>query len=116
MGSRSSSLVNPTNLDLPAYTVRISDRAKCVRICLSVNKGLEVVIPKNYDRLKIPELIHKKRAWILRHQSKLDEREELLQSQAPQALPNVIKLQSLGEEWQIIYNQTSAKFGSMTII
>jgi len=115
MGSRSSSLVNPTSSDLPAYTVRISDRAKCVRLCLSANKGLEVVIPKNYDHLKIPELIHQKRAWILRHQRKLDEREEFLQSQAPHELPDVIKLRSLGEEWQIIYNQTVTKFGSITI-
>jgi predicted metal-dependent hydrolase len=115
MGSRSPSLVNPISPELPAYTVRISDRAKCVRLALSVNKGLEVVIPKNYDHLKIPELIHQKRDWIIRNQRKLDEREAFLQSQAPHELPDVIKLRSLGEEWQIIYNQTVTKFGSLTI-
>ncbi|NMF60103.1 M48 family metallopeptidase [Pseudanabaena yagii] len=115
MGSRSPSLANPINPELPAYTVRISDRAKCVRLALSVDKGLEVVIPKNYDHLKIPELIHQKRDWIIRNQRKLDEREAFLQSQAPHELPDVIKLRSLGEEWQIIYNQTVTKFGSITI-
>lgn len=115
MGSRSPSLANPISPELPAYTVRVSDRAKCVRLALSVNKGLEVVIPKNYDHLKIPELIHQKRDWIIRNQRKLDEREAFLQSQAPHELPDVIKLRSLGEEWQIIYNQTVTKFGSITI-
>ncbi len=115
MGSRSPSLANPISAELPNYTVRISDRAKCVRLALSVNKGLEVVIPKNYDHLKIPELIHQKRDWIIRNQRKLDEREAFLQSQAPHELPDVIKLRSLGEEWQIIYNQTVTKYGSITI-
>ncbi len=115
MGSRSPSLVNPISPDLPAYTVRISDRAKCVRLSLSVNKGLEVVIPQNYDHLKIPDIIHQKRDWIIRNQRKLDEREAFLQSQAPHELPNVINLRSLGEEWHITYNQTVTKFGSITI-
>lgn len=115
MGSRSPSLANPISPELPAYTVRVSDRAKCVRLALSVDKGLEVVLPKNYDHLKIPELIHQKRDWIIRNQRKLDEREAFLQSQAPHELPDVIKLRSLDEEWQIIYNQTVTKFGSITI-
>lgn len=115
MGSRSPSLANPISPELPAYTVRVSDRAKCVRLALSVEKGLEVVLPKNYDHLKIPELIHQKRDWIIRNQRKLDEREAFLQSQAPHELPDVIKLRSLDEEWQIIYNQTVTKFGSITI-
>ncbi|MFN5865313.1 MAG: hypothetical protein ACK451_25850, partial [Pseudanabaena sp.] len=83
MGFRSLSLANPINPELPTYTVRISDRAKCVRLALSANKGLEVVIPKNYDHLKIPEIIHQKRDWILHNQRKLDEREAFLQSQSP---------------------------------
>ena len=115
MGFRSLSLANPINPELPTYTVRISDRAKCVRIALSVDKGLEVVIPKNYDHLKIPEIIHQKRDWILHNQRKLDEREAFLQSQSPHKLPDLIKLRSISEEWQIIYNQTVTKFDSITI-
>lgn len=115
MGSRSPALVNSISPELPTYTVRVSDRAKCVRLALSVNKGLEVVIPKNYDHLKIPEIIHQKRDWIIRNQRKLDEREAFLQSQAPHELPDAIKLRSLGEEWQIIYHQKVTKFGAIAI-
>jgi predicted metal-dependent hydrolase len=89
------------NIDLPAYTIRVSDRAKSVRLSLSVEAGLEVVIPVNYDRQKVPELVQKKRDWIVRNQLKLDQRKAFFQSQAPHELPDSINLRSLGEEWQI---------------
>ncbi|MFN9869712.1 MAG: M48 family metallopeptidase, partial [Pseudanabaena sp.] len=38
-----------------------------------------------------------------------------LQSQSPHKLPDLIKLRSISEEWQIIYNQTVTKFDSITI-
>lgn len=88
-GSGSKSLINA---DLPAYTVRVSDRAKSVRISLSVEAGLEVVIPVNYDRQKVPELVQTKRDWIIRNQLKLDQREAFFQSQAPHELPDSINL------------------------
>ena len=95
--------------DLPNYIVRVSLRAKCVRLSLSVEDGLEVVIPANYDLLKIPELIQKKQDWIARNQNKLDAREAFFQSQAPDQLPTCIKLRSLNEEWQIEYQQIAYK-------
>lgn len=75
MISRSKSLTTDLITDIPTYTVRVSHRAKCVRLSLSVEDGLEVVVPANYDRQKIPDLVHQKRDWIARNQSKLDERE-----------------------------------------
>ena len=77
MASGSQSL---TDTGLPAYTVRVSDRAKSVRLSLSVEAGLEVVIPANYDHHKVPELVQKKRDWILRNQLKLNQREAFLQA------------------------------------
>ncbi len=101
--------------DLPSYTVRVSSRAKCVRLSLSVEDGLEVVVPTNYDRLKIPEIVQQKRDWIARNQSKLDEREAFLQSQSPHELPNIINLRSLGEEWKIEYHPTASKSGTISV-
>ncbi len=89
--------------DLPTYTIKVSDRAKSVRLCLSEKAGLEVVIPAGYDRHKIPKLIQEKQDWILRNQLKLNQREAFLESQAPHKLPDSINLRSLNEEWQIEY-------------
>lgn len=95
--------------DLPAYTVRISDRAKYVSLSLSMETGLEVVIPCNYDHRKIPELIQQKREWIARNQRKLHEREAFLQSQDPHLLPDSLNLRSLQQQWQIEYIPTASK-------
>jgi len=103
------------NSKLPNYTVRVSDRAKYVRLSLSVEDGLEVVVPANYDQLKIPELVQNKRDWIERNQRKIDEREAFFHSQSPHQLPDSIKLRSLGEEWQIEYQEASTKSGSFSI-
>ena len=109
--ARSQSVIT----DLPAYTVRVSDRAKSVRLSLSVEAGLEVVIPTNYDRHKVPELIHQKRDWIVRNQLKLDQREAFLQSQAPHQLPDRINLRSLGEDWEIEYQLLPTKTRAIDI-
>jgi predicted metal-dependent hydrolase len=111
MASRSQSLI----ADLPDYTVRVSDRAKSVRLSLSVESGLEVVIPADYDRQKVPELIQKKRDWIVRNQLKLDQRKAFLQSQSPHELPDKINLRSLKEEWHIEYQQVPTKSRGMSI-
>ncbi len=109
--ARSQSVIT----DLPDYTVRVSDRAKSVRLSLSVEAGLEVVIPTNYDRHQVPELIHQKRDWIVRNQLKLDQREAFLQSQAPHQLPDRINLRSLGEDWEIEYQLLPTKTRAIDI-
>ncbi|PZU97313.1 MAG: M48 family peptidase [Pseudanabaena sp.] len=112
---RSKISLKSVNDELPEYTVRVSDRAKCVRLSISVEDGLEVVIPVNYDHKKIPEIVQKKRAWIVRNQLKLAQREAFLQSQAPHELPDRLNLRSLGEEWHIEYQQIATKSRAITI-
>jgi predicted metal-dependent hydrolase len=51
-------------LGLPAYTVRVSDRAKYLRLEVSSQKGLEVIVPKGYDHNQIPVVLQSKQAWI----------------------------------------------------
>ena len=70
-GSKSLITADLPAYTLPAYTVRVSDRTKSVRLSLSVEDGLEVVIPTDYDHQKIPEIIQNKRDWIVRNQLKL---------------------------------------------
>jgi predicted metal-dependent hydrolase len=101
--------------DLLTYTVKISDRAKSVRLSISAESGLEVVIPANYDRLKIPEIVQKKRDWIIRNQLKLDQREAFLQSQSPSQLPSNLNLRSLNQDWQIEYKQAATKLRAVKI-
>ena len=40
------------------YSIRESARARYLRFRVTLDKGLEVVVPRGYDRRRIPELLH----------------------------------------------------------
>ena len=56
---------------LPAYQVRESKRAKRVSIKISVEGGVEVVVPPKFNRRELPALLEKKRDWIVKTRSRL---------------------------------------------
>ncbi len=53
------------------YTVRQSKRAKHVSIKIAVDGSVEVVVPPRYNCNKLPELIAKRRDWILKNRAQL---------------------------------------------
>jgi predicted metal-dependent hydrolase len=46
------------------YTLRISEKAKHVRFQVSVEKGLEIVVPKRFSVSRVPSLVEKNSQWI----------------------------------------------------
>lgn len=90
--------------DLPDHTIRESQRAKHVNLRISNAGELEVVIPRGFDRSLIPEILHKKRAWIERAKRRLAERQEFLPVQP--ILPEQIFLRAIGEVWRVDYRAT----------
>ena len=48
------------------YILRISGKAKHVRFQVSVEKGLEVVVPKRFRVSRVPSLVEKNSQWIER--------------------------------------------------
>ena len=48
------------------YILRISKRAKHVRFQVSIEKGLEVVVPKRFSPSEVPLLVEKNSHWIER--------------------------------------------------
>jgi predicted metal-dependent hydrolase len=56
---------------LPAYKVRESDRAKHVSIKISVEGEVEVVVPPRFERAKLPDILEKRKDWILKTRSRL---------------------------------------------
>jgi predicted metal-dependent hydrolase len=57
--------------DFPPYKVRESNRAKHVSIKISVEGEVEVVIPPQFDRVKLPEILERRRSWVLNTRSRL---------------------------------------------
>src|SRR6202161_2950264 len=48
------------------YILRISAKARHVRFQVSVEKGLEVVVPKRFRVSRVPSLVEKNSQWIER--------------------------------------------------
>src|SRR3984893_8768662 len=56
---------NAMNQNFP-YILRISAKARHVRFQVSVEKGLEVVVPKRFRVSRVPSLVEKNSQWIER--------------------------------------------------
>ena len=90
------------------YTIRESARAKHVRLQISVyNASLTVVVPRGFDRRRLPEVIEEKRPWIARTRKRLAEQREQAERSLPDALPEQVHLRAVGQEWQVEYQTKS---------
>lgn len=92
---------------LPDHTIRPSSRAKTARLIVSPRDGLVVVIPKGFDRRRIPALLRDKRRWIDRHLQAV-ERHRLLRN-ATATLPERIVLRALDREWSVAYRRRTSE-------
>jgi predicted metal-dependent hydrolase len=83
------------------YTLRISHRARVVRLCVSPHKGLEIVVPRGFNRKHLPEVLDRKSAWIERALERVrPQREELLAATEWQ-LPDRIHFRAADVEWAV---------------
>jgi len=90
------------SLSLP-YTVRESQRARYVRLNMSIRDGLVVVVPRRFDRRRIPELLSRKQRWIEKAFGRISEQRQFLQSEPCTKVPERISLRAIGEDWSVEY-------------
>jgi len=83
------------------YSVRVSARARRVRLVMTVD-GLEVVVPRGFSQRRIPELLASKRHWIERASTRVEARRRRLELDPPR-LPGRIVLPAVDEEWMVGY-------------
>lgn len=84
---------------LPDYTIRESARAKHVRFKVSVSDGLVVVIPKGFERQRIPGLLESKRAWLVRALNKIEKHREAMLP--PDQHPMEVEFPAISRTWQL---------------
>ena len=95
---------------LPEYTVCESSRAKHLRLKLSLQKGLEVIVPVGFDRSRIPEILRKKKRWIQSAQRKIDQQAKFIIPESDIVLPDHIPLRAIGENWRLHYQGGKARW------
>lgn len=91
---------------LPYYTIRESRKARNVLLKVSVQGDLEIVIPKHFDKRRLPGILQKRRAWIEETIRHFGEERRSSEAEASGALPERIFLQALGEDWRVEYDET----------
>lgn len=94
-----------TERPLP-YTIRVSDRARRVRLSVSARDGLVVVIPRGFDQRRVPALVDSRRVWAERALARAEERRAHMADDAP---PSRIGFPGIGESWEVEYRPTSAR-------
>lgn len=93
--------LGPADAGLGAYKVRVSAKTRRVRLVMTV-AGLEVVIPRGFDRRRIPELVDSKRDWIDKTRRRFEARRLRFELDPPR-LPERIVLAAVDEEWLVEY-------------
>lgn len=89
---------------IPDYIIRESARAKNVRFRVTVSEGLIVVIPKGFDRSRIPQLLSDKQAWLTRALHQIKQQRQAMG--AADQHPSAIDLPTLGQVWNLEWIKT----------
>ncbi len=83
------------------YRIRESPRARTVRLNMTPQDGLIVVIPAGYNHNRIPAILNSKKDWIENARIWAREQRRLLATQAPPAIPKIIDLKAMRETWTV---------------
>ncbi len=100
------------------YAVRVSKRAKYMRLTVSLEKGLIVVVPKTMNKRQsthlVPEFVRQKQDWILETLKKLQEK-SLHCPMASCQLPEQIHLPVIGQIFRVTYEAIESTQNKLTL-
>nr|WP_321513080.1 SprT family zinc-dependent metalloprotease [uncultured Pseudodesulfovibrio sp.] len=83
-------------------TVKTHPRAKRVLVKLVPGKGLEVVMPRGFDPVLVPDILREKQGWIERNRDMMQAEGRDLTGELPD-LPSVIDFKAWGRVYQVDY-------------
>ena len=86
---------------LPEHQVRISTRAKSVRLQINESGELTVVIPKGFSQRYIADVLHQRSDWIAKTRNELAS----LPPPQPITLPESLFIPATGKDWKLEYVQ-----------
>ncbi len=92
---------------LPEYTVRVSAKARRVRLRVDA-AGLTVVVPRGFDTRRVEAIVRQRRAWAERALAHIGARNDALAELRSQPLPSHVDLPPTGERLEVMYRATAA--------
>src|SRR5215469_6296215 len=91
------------------YILRISEKAKHVRFQVSVEKGLEIVVPKRFSASRVPSLVEKNSQWIERAFQKAKAFQGLIDPMPVWQMPEEITSLALDLTWRVLTRRDDMK-------
>lgn len=96
---------------LPPYQLRVSTRARMVRLTITREKGLVVTVPAGFRMDLLSEILASKSDWIAKSIRKLEAAPVL---EKPKPLPTELRLLAINETWQIVYKLAPGRVVTLT--
>lgn len=92
------------------YHVRVSPRGRNVRLKVTLQHGLEVVVPRGYDEAKVPSLLKRKKQWIHSALERTETYRKFFEPEPAWRVPIQIKLPAIGAVWHVTARETGASW------
>lgn len=77
---------------------------------MTLQRGLEVVVPRGYDESKIPSLLERKRHWVRAALERAESHRKFFEPEPAWRLPIQIKLPAVGIVWHVKSRATDARW------
>lgn len=90
------------------YRLRENPRSRHVRLRVSIEGGLEVIVPKGYDARWVPELLEQRKGWIQAALERAEVNRKLIEPEPPWALPQEISLPGIGQTWRLTAEESGS--------
>lgn len=88
------------------YRLRENPRSRHVRLRVSIEHGLEVIVPRGYDARRVPRLLEQKKGWIEAALERAEANRRLIEPEPPWRLCNEIALPGIAQTWRVTAEAT----------
>jgi predicted metal-dependent hydrolase len=99
----------PSQGAAPDYTIRVSSRARRVRLVVTPEDGLVVVVPRGFPQARVGEVVREHVAWIERTLERTSERRAHLAALAEAPVPGTIDMPGIAARWRVDMQPSAAK-------
>ncbi len=108
-------IIEPSQMSDPLfhYCVRVSPRGRNVRLRVTVQRGLEVIVPPDYDTARVPTLLERKQHWIRAALERADSNRKFFEPEPTWKLPMQIKLPAVGQVWHVSTKETGVPWAAV---
>jgi predicted metal-dependent hydrolase len=76
---------------------------------VTIQKGLEVVVPRGYDIRNVPRILERSKRWVQTALGRVESQRKALAAIPPWQLPLQVTLQADGTVWQVEGRKTGAR-------